>query len=744
MRVRSPNRPRCNLCVETLELRLALSGTPFPTSLTIQLDPNLDISGQEILAVEAYQEIARATFSLFDTGSSAITFSASAQAALTAKGLQIPISIKGGGIVAGIGGPQVGDVSNGAVIQADGLHAATLSFDDSGKPVFSFSFGSQSIIAPGMQAFVGTQASSPSVQSILGTPILSGSAAMPSGFAAVVEMQGVTFDLSPLAAGLIVTLPDVRFAAPGTTLFPASGTTDPVQIPLTLVGSDNHTNPGDDISESPIPVQNNVSVNAGNVTIANQRFLFDTGAQISVISTALATTLGLNLSKPSFTATVNGVSGPTTLKGYVLSSLSVPKAGGGTLTFQNVPVFVLDMGNGLNGILGMNLFNTATALVYDPYSPAGASFSVSFSLNPDRAPEDPRTGDALAALGLNFGNSLNGPTQPVTSPTLGSIAGKVFFDANWNRQIDPLEKGIAGITVYLDKNNNGVFDSSDVSVKTDSTGAYKFSDLDPGQYVVREMVPNGIFVTTPTEGFATVVVSANSVSSLDFGNQNAVVTQLTGWISQTYGTILDRPVDLGGLNHWGAMILAGLSRADVAKAIWESPEHRAMEVQEAYSNYLNRSASPADQAYWVGQMMAGMSEDGLNQAIVNSPEYLQQQPNDQAFLAMIYNNLLGRPLDVASEISWENALASGQSRADVLQQVLGSAEFSSNAVAQVYADVLHRPADAPGQAYWQQALAQKRTTSENLAITFLGSDEYYALASQFVESQETGQPFLGS
>ena len=137
------------------------------------------------------------------------------------------------------------------------------------KAPLPFTLGSQVVIAPGIQAFVGTQNTSPSVESILGTPVLSGSAEAPDGYAAVVEMQGVTFDLSPLVAGLIVTLPDVRFAAPGTSLFPASGTTDPVRIPLTLVGSDNQTNPGNDISESPIPVQNDVSVSSsGSVTVA--------------------------------------------------------------------------------------------------------------------------------------------------------------------------------------------------------------------------------------------------------------------------------------------------------------------------------------------------------------------------------------------------------------------------------------------------------------------------------------------
>ena len=746
MRVRSPESPRRRLSIEMLEQRLALSGTSTippqtSSSLTIPLDPHLDLTGQEILAVEAYQDAARAAIALFDTGSSAITFSAKDQAAFLAANLPIPIAIKGGGIVEGLGGAQVGDIASAAGIKADGLHAATLSFNDAGQGSFSFSFGSQAVIAPGIQAFVGTQSTSPSVQSILGTPVLSGSAVAANGYAAVVEMQGVTFDLSPLAVGLVVTMPDVRFAAPGTSLFPASGTTDPVRIPLALVGSDNHTNPGNDISESPIPIQNNVSVSAGSVAVGNQPFLFDTGAQISVISTALANSLGLDLTRPAFTETVNGVSGPTTLKGFVISSLTLPQSGGGTLTFTNVPVFVMDAGSGLSGILGMNLFNTATAMVYDPYSPGGASFSVSFSLNPNRSPEDPREPAALAALGLNFGSTLNGPTNPVTSPSLGTIAGKVFFDANWNRQLDPREHGIVGATIYIDKNNDGVFDSGDVMATSDSTGAYQFANLESGQYVVREKVPAGIFVTTPSQGFATVVVTSNSVSTLDFGNQDAVVTQLQGYIRTLYGSTLDRAVDDGGLIYWTGQITGGVSRGTVAQAIWNSSEHRAIEVQDAYSTYLARIPSAREQSYWVGRMLNGMTEDQLTQAMANSSEYLQRQGGDQAFLAMIYANLLGRSLDVQSEVSWENALANGLTRANLVQQVLGSAEYRQNEVDQLYSDILHRTADVAGQFYWQQGLTQNRVSSDALAIIFLGSDEYYALGAQFLQGQVSTPTF---
>ena len=410
------------------------------------------------------------------------------------------------------------------------------------------------------------------------------------------------------------------------------------------------------------------------------------------------------------------------------------------MTFTNVPVFVSDPGSGLAGILGMNLFNTATAMVYDPYSSAGASFSVSFSLNPDRTAEDPREPAALASLGLSFGSILNGPTNPVTTPALGTIAGKVFFDANWNRQLDPAEQGIAGDTVYLDLNNDGKFDAGDVSTTTDSAGNYQFTDLEPGQYIVREVVPKGVFMTTPSNGYATEVVTANNVSSVDIGNQNAVVTQLSGYLTQVYGTILDRGIDNGGLVYWTIQINAGVSRAAVVQAIWQSPEHLAIEVQSAYSTYLGRIPAASEQSYWLGRMQAGMTEGQLTQAIVSSPEYLQRQGSDQAFLAFgLCTNLLGRPIDVESQVSWETALANGLTRANLVQQVLGSSEFTQNEVDQLYGNILHRPADVPGQSYWQQALTQQLSSTDAVAISLLASDEYYALAAQFVQGQDVGQ-----
>ncbi|MBN2377018.1 MAG: aspartyl protease family protein [Sedimentisphaerales bacterium] len=103
------------------------------------------------------------------------------------------------------------------------------------------------------------------------------------------------------------------------------------------------------------------SVNLSNDTFTltdKDAFMFDTGAQVSVISTSIRTSLGL--SEPSFVAEIQGVNGEVVLKdGYYIDSLDIP-ADVGQLSFTNIPVVEINVaspeGGFLDGIIGMNLF----------------------------------------------------------------------------------------------------------------------------------------------------------------------------------------------------------------------------------------------------------------------------------------------------------------------------------------------------------------------------------------------------
>src|SRR5439155_12169248 len=152
------------------------------------------------------------TFSIFDTGASAITFSATDQTNYLDP---IAIKVPGGANADGIGGSITGGVSQPGDILADGLHAATLTFDQFGFPLFDLNFGPNTAVTPGVQAFVGTDAGSPIMPTITGTPILNASPAHPAGLAARVDLQGLLMDFSDVIPGLILPMPDLHFVAPG-------------------------------------------------------------------------------------------------------------------------------------------------------------------------------------------------------------------------------------------------------------------------------------------------------------------------------------------------------------------------------------------------------------------------------------------------------------------------------------------------------------------------------------------------
>src|SRR5262249_37179730 len=88
------------LWVELLESRLTPSG-----DLTIAMDPVIDQFGDQVLTLQAFDDPVRTAFSIFDTGASAVTFSADDQEAFKFFGAPIPIKVPGRAAAEGIGGP---------------------------------------------------------------------------------------------------------------------------------------------------------------------------------------------------------------------------------------------------------------------------------------------------------------------------------------------------------------------------------------------------------------------------------------------------------------------------------------------------------------------------------------------------------------------------------------------------------------------------------------------------------------
>ena len=97
----------------------------------------------------------------------------------------------------------------------------------------------------------------------------------------------------------------------------------------------------------------------------NKEFLFDTGADLTVLSSVFAASLGLDILnvKPDFILEVEGAGGVSGgVPGYYLDQLKIDAVGGAFIV-ENVPVAVLDLpnpadpGNVIDAILGTHVFN---------------------------------------------------------------------------------------------------------------------------------------------------------------------------------------------------------------------------------------------------------------------------------------------------------------------------------------------------------------------------------------------------
>jgi hypothetical protein len=134
---------------------------------------------------------------------------------------------------------------------------------------------------------------------------------------------------------------------------------------------------------SPTIVENgglfvDVDMANGSRSFQDKEFLFDTGADMTVVSEITAARLGFDpvLDTPDFILEVEGSGGVSAgIPGFYIDELNIDTVGG-TFTLQNVPIAVLDVtnpndpGNVIDGIIGMHLF-TGRDLVIDANPSAG-------------------------------------------------------------------------------------------------------------------------------------------------------------------------------------------------------------------------------------------------------------------------------------------------------------------------------------------------------------------------------------
>jgi streptogramin lyase len=323
----------------------------------------------------------------------------------------------------------------------------------------------------------------------------------------------------------------------------------------------------------------------------------------------------------------------------------------------------------------------------------------------------------------------------------GAITSNVTFDASANGT----GAGMAGRTVYLDLNNNGVLDAGDPTAVTGISGFYTFSGLTPGSYTVRLVTYAGDLTTRPFGAAQTVqvnggqlttpatfglipttVISPIVVNASPFGTHNVDI--YTAEMNGLYHLLLGRAPDSVGLAQGVLQLKAGVPLQQVVVGFFYQPEYQSRAVAGYYQSYLGRTASPAEINANVAALQAGMNQEQLSASFLTSAEFNARHADNSDFVRTAYQVILGRAASGAEVTGVVNLLNSGTSRTVIIGTLLGSTEAETRAANGYYGTILGRPGDTPGLNAAVYNLQHGLSKHFDVAAFLVGSPEYVARA----------------
>ncbi len=170
----------------------------------------------------------------------------------------------------------------------------------------------------------------------------------------------------------------------------------------------------------------------------------------------------------------------------------------------------------------------------------------------------------------------------------------------------------------------------------------------------------------------------------------------------------------------------------MVKALQNSAEFRTAQVQGLYQSILGRAADPVGLKNAVNLLLntpyVPGSDDPLVQLKANlygSAEYFQRKGGtNSGFLAGLYQDILGRPIDAAGALTYGTALANGSSRTLVAKTLLYGNEALTITVNGFYQTYLRRAGDAAGLAKFVTDLRNGKR-QDDVVAALMASDEYF-------------------
>ena len=194
-----------------------------------------------------------------------------------------------------------------------------------------------------------------------------------------------------------------------------------------------------------------------------------------------------------------------------------------------------------------------------------------------------------------------------------------------------------------------------------------------------------------------------------------------------YSDLLNRQPDTSGLLHWLDRLDSGQSNLSVGVGMWQTAEHRGIQVDGYYNQFLGRAADSGGRQFWINQMIGGLSEENVMVAFMSTTEYQLNHPSNSAFVTAVYQDVLNRNPDAGGLTFWVNALNNGQTRSQVARGLVDTVERHQNLVTSYYLTYFRRFPDSNGLAFWTDQLNRKIFSDAGVAQALLATFEYQNL-----------------
>ncbi len=221
---------------------------------------------------------------------------------------------------------------------------------------------------------------------------------------------------------------------------------------------------------------------------------------------------------------------------------------------------------------------------------------------------------------------------------------------------------------------------------------------------------------------------AQSASATVAVTVTATRTANQNYVNQLYLDLLGRPADGGGLAFWSGILDRGGARLAVVAGIQGTQEYRGHLVDQAFRSLLGRPADAGAATAFASLLAGGGTLTDVRSLVIGSAEYYQKHgATTVGFLQGLFPDLLGRPLDPASQASLSVPLNAGAPRADFARQVAGSDEALGQVVQNLFQASLRRR--TPDVSYFRNLL-KSGAREENVLAGILASDEYYGVAQR--------------